>query len=140
MSRYGFAPCSCGSSMLKPTLRPPPSLQPRFAASITPGPPPVITAQPASPKSFAVARAAAYSGESSRIRAEPKIEHGGPVDPLDRLEPAVELLRDLRGVLAQLVLVLMRLVEKLPVLHGYRPPPLGRVASIPITSSAASPR
>src|ERR1700674_27641 len=75
MSRYGFASCSCGSSILKPTLRPPPSLQPRFAASITPGPPPVITAQPASPKSFAVARAAAYSDESSPIRADPRREH-----------------------------------------------------------------
>src|SRR2546423_795037 len=69
MSRYGFSCCSCGSSMLKPTLRPPPSLQPRFAASMTPGPPPVITAQPCSPKSFAVARAAAYTGESCPTRA-----------------------------------------------------------------------
>ena len=50
-------PCSCGSVMLKPTERPPPSLQPRFAASITPGPPPVTTANWASAKSFAVARA-----------------------------------------------------------------------------------
>src|SRR5205823_5134768 len=35
MSRYPFARCSCGSSMLKPTERPPPSFAPRFAASIT---------------------------------------------------------------------------------------------------------
>ena len=43
--------------MLNPTERPPPSLQPRFAPSITPGPPPVTTANWASAKSFAVARA-----------------------------------------------------------------------------------
>ena len=36
--RTGSASCSCGSSMLKPTEKPPPSLAPRFAASITPGP------------------------------------------------------------------------------------------------------
>ena len=40
----GFIPCSCGSSMLQPTDRPPPSRQPRLAASIVPGPPPVMTA------------------------------------------------------------------------------------------------
>src|SRR3954453_11576732 len=60
-----------------------------------------------------------------------------PVDPLDRLEPFVELLGDARGVLAELVLVLMRLVEELAVFH--QSAPLGRVASIPSTSSAASP-
>src|SRR5919199_284298 len=36
--------------MLNPTDSPPPSLAPRFAASITPGPPPVTTAQPRSEK------------------------------------------------------------------------------------------
>ena len=45
--------------MLKPTESPPPSLQPRLAASITPGPPPVTTAKCASAKSLAVARACA---------------------------------------------------------------------------------
>src|ERR671931_491558 len=48
MSRYGFDSCSCGSSMLKPTESPPPSRAPRFAASMTPGPPPVTIANPAS--------------------------------------------------------------------------------------------
>src|SRR4029079_14743409 len=61
-----------------------------------------------------------------------------PVDPLDRLEPLVELLRDAGGVLAQRRLILVRLGEKLAVLH-YRPPS-GCVASMPITRSAASPR
>ena len=63
--------------MLKPTERPPPSLQPRFAASITPGPPPVTTAKCASAKSFAVARACTYGALSSPTRAEPKIETAG---------------------------------------------------------------
>ena len=63
--------------MLKPTLRPPPSLQPRFAASITPGPPPVTTAKPASAKSRAVSRAWRYASLSSPTRAEPKIETAG---------------------------------------------------------------
>ena len=52
--------------MLKPTERPPPSLAPRFAASITPGPPPVTTASPASANSRAVARAASYVSASPR--------------------------------------------------------------------------
>src|SRR3954454_17454871 len=63
--------------MLKPTDRPPPSLTPRFAASITPPPPPVTTAQPRSPKSRPVSRADAYAGWSSPIRAEPKIATAG---------------------------------------------------------------
>jgi hypothetical protein len=36
--------CSNGSSMPNPTLMPPASNAPRLAASITPGPPPVMTA------------------------------------------------------------------------------------------------
>ena len=50
--------------MLKPTESPPPSFAPRLAASITPGPPPVITAQPCSAKLRPTLRAAAYSRES----------------------------------------------------------------------------
>src|SRR5262252_5624080 len=38
---FGF--CSRGSSIFKPTDAPPASVAPLFAASITPGPPPVIT-------------------------------------------------------------------------------------------------
>src|ERR671922_3027095 len=63
--------------MLKPTDRPPPSWAPRFAASITPGPPPVITAQPASAKRLATDRASRYGAESSPTRAEPNIVTAG---------------------------------------------------------------
>jgi hypothetical protein len=45
--------------MLKPTESPPASLQPRFAASITPGPPPVTTAKPAPAKRLPASRARA---------------------------------------------------------------------------------
>src|SRR5205807_2203244 len=54
------------------------------------------------------------------------------------LEPLVELVGDQRGVLAQLVERLVRLVEDLPVFHHRAP--FGRVASMPITSRAARPR
>ena len=78
MSRYGFDACSCGSSMLKPTESPPPSCAPRFAASITPGPPPVTTAQPRSAKQPSRPRAPARTpGCRSSIRAEPKIAAAG---------------------------------------------------------------
>ena len=63
--------------MLKPTESPPASLQPRFAASITPGPPPVTTANPASANARPVARALSYVGVPSSTRAEPKIETAG---------------------------------------------------------------
>ena len=43
--------------MLNPTESPPPSLAPRFAASITPGPPPVTTVNPASAKRRPTSRA-----------------------------------------------------------------------------------
>ena len=74
---YAFIPCSCGSSIPKPTESPPPSRQPRFAASITPGPPPVTTAQPASAKSRAVSRASSYGRDPSGARADPKHETAG---------------------------------------------------------------
>ena len=47
-ARYGFVSCSPGRSMVQPTVRPPASFAPRFAASMMPGPPPVITVKPAS--------------------------------------------------------------------------------------------
>ena len=78
---YGFGSCSCGSSMLKPTDRPPASWAPRLAASITPGPPPVTTAKPASAKRRPrLLRAVGTTGSSSRTRAEPKIVTAGAVD------------------------------------------------------------
>ena len=48
MSTYGLSPASKGSSMPRPTEVPPASRAPWLAASIAPGPPPVITANPAS--------------------------------------------------------------------------------------------
>ena len=47
-STHSLRPDSKGSSMPSPTLTPPASLAPLLAASIAPGPPPVITAKPAS--------------------------------------------------------------------------------------------
>ena len=44
MSTQSLRPCSNGSSMPSPTDSPPASVAPLLAASITPGPPPVITA------------------------------------------------------------------------------------------------
>jgi len=38
------AACSCGNSMLRPTDLPPPCAAPLLAASMMPGPPPVMTA------------------------------------------------------------------------------------------------
>ncbi len=40
---YGLETCSNGKSMFKPTDFPPPLLAPLLAASMIPGPPPVIT-------------------------------------------------------------------------------------------------
>ena len=74
---YAFSASSCGSSMPKPTESPPPSRQPRFAASINPGPPPVTTAQPASAKSRAVSRASSYGRDPAGARADPKHETAG---------------------------------------------------------------
>ena len=44
MSTHSFMPCSNGSSIPRPTDLPPASLAPLLAASMIPGPPPVITA------------------------------------------------------------------------------------------------
>ena len=41
---HWFNPCSCGNSMPSPTDLPPASAAPLFAASMMPGPPPVMTA------------------------------------------------------------------------------------------------
>ena len=47
LSRYRFGSCSIGSTMLQPSDSPPASRAPRLAASMMPGPPPVMTANPA---------------------------------------------------------------------------------------------
>ena len=57
MSQYGLPPCSKGSSMLRPIEGAPASFAPRFAASMIPGPPPVMIARPLSPTRRAVSRA-----------------------------------------------------------------------------------
>ena len=66
--------------MLKPTERPPASLQPRFAASITPGPPPVTTAKPRLGEELrGLARRDRAAVLADPRRAEDR--DGGPVDP-----------------------------------------------------------
>ena len=55
--RYALDPCSNGSSMLHPMDIPPPSSAPRLAASMMPGPPPVMTGIPARASRFAVSTA-----------------------------------------------------------------------------------
>ncbi|MNY41674.1 hypothetical protein D3C86_1765060 [compost metagenome] len=54
MSWYGLPCCSCGSSMFRPTLADLPACAPLLAASMMPGPPPEITAKPASENSRAI--------------------------------------------------------------------------------------
>ncbi len=56
-STYGFSACSYGSSMLHPIDSPLPSWHPRFAASMMPGPPPVMMGNPSSARSRAVSSA-----------------------------------------------------------------------------------
>src|SRR5260221_220719 len=90
MSMYGFDPCSWGSSMLKPTERPPPSLQPRFAASITPGPPPVTTAQPASANRTGVVTAVGRADREhvDRVQREADVAEHEPQGRVGRLADA----------------------------------------------------
>ena len=64
--------------MFSPIEGAPASRAPRLAASMIPGPPPVMIAKPASPSIRAVARAAAYSGSCAGVRAEPKIDTAAP--------------------------------------------------------------
>ena len=71
-------PASNGSSMPSPTDTPSASSAPRLPASMMPGPPPVMTVAPASTMRRAMSTANAYSGVSSRRRADPKIEIAGP--------------------------------------------------------------
>src|SRR5207247_1446989 len=87
--------------MLHPMEGPPPSRHPRFAASMTPGPPPVMTASPARASSCPTCRACSYSGSSREIRADPNTLIAGltPSQPIElrrvRLQvPEQELLED----------------------------------------------
>src|SRR5256885_4836608 len=79
MSRYGLELCSKGSSMLQPTEQFPPSCAPLFAASIIPGPPPVIIPNPALDKRCAVSTAALYDGSSPFVLADPKMATDGGI-------------------------------------------------------------
>src|SRR5438045_1955636 len=79
MLTYALTPCSKGSSMFKPTESPRPSRAPLLAASIVPGPPPVMTAKPRRASSAERARAASYIGSGGRTRAEPKKVTAGPI-------------------------------------------------------------
>ncbi len=65
--------------MFAPTETPPAPMAPRFAASMIPGPPPVIVANPAFASAAPTSRAAAYIGSPSRVRAEPKTVTAGPI-------------------------------------------------------------
>src|SRR4026207_489473 len=103
--------------MLKPTESPPPSLQPRFAASMTPGPPPVTTANPASANARPAAPARAGARRAPALRDRPprrpclfvrrrlladaggtEDRDRGTVDLLDELEAGEELRREGRHV------------------------------------------
>src|SRR5712691_2540406 len=75
---YSLRPCSKGSSMFRPTDSPRPSRAPLLAASIVPGPPPVMMAKPRRASSAARPRAASYMGSGGRTRAEPKKVTAGP--------------------------------------------------------------
>src|SRR5205807_8686958 len=75
---YSLSPCSKGSSMFRPTDNPRPSRAPRLAASMVPGPPPVMIAKVRRDSSAARARAASYIGSGGRTRAEPKKVTAGP--------------------------------------------------------------
>ncbi len=65
--------------MLQPIDSAPASRAPRLAASMIPGPPPVMIPKPASPISRAVSLACAYCGWSDGTRAEPNTVTAGPM-------------------------------------------------------------
>src|SRR4051812_19287064 len=64
--------------MPSPTEVPPASDAPLFAASMTPGPPPVMTAKPASTSWRPRDSASPYDGSSGVVRADPNTEIAGP--------------------------------------------------------------
>ena len=65
---------------------------------MTPGPPPVMIVNPASPSSRAVSRAVAYTGSLSGSRAEPKMEIPDG-DVAERVERGRHLVADRRHAL-----------------------------------------
>ena len=70
--------------MFRPTEQAPASCAPRLAASIAPGPPPVMTLKPASPSARPMRRASAYSGWVTGVRAEPNTETAGGIAAMTR--------------------------------------------------------
>ena len=64
--------------MLQPIETPPASDAPMLAASMMPGPPPVMTPKPSATSSRAVSRAAAYAGSSAGVRADPNTATATP--------------------------------------------------------------
>ncbi len=75
---HRFTPCSIGNSILAPIETPPASDAPRLAASMMPGPPPVIVPSPAFASRLPTSRAALYIGWLGATRADPKIVTAGP--------------------------------------------------------------
>jgi len=80
--------------MLKPTESPSPSSAPRLQASISPGPPPVITAQPRSAKPRATRPRRNVGRTAFRNARRAEHGHGRPVDLRELGEPRAELGRD----------------------------------------------
>ena len=78
MSTYWFSPSSSGSSMPRPTETPPASAAPLLAASMMPGPPPVMIAYPARARPPATSSASWYSSLPRWARAEPKTDTATP--------------------------------------------------------------
>src|SRR3954469_498906 len=78
MLAYLLMPCSCGSSIPRPTETPPTSAAPRLAASMIPGPPPVMIVMPLPASRAARSRAFAYIASSGWVRADPKMLTAGP--------------------------------------------------------------
>ena len=64
--------------MPRPTETPPASWAPLLAAFMAPGPPPVITANPASTRARPMRTPASHSAEPGAVRAEPKTLMAGP--------------------------------------------------------------
>ncbi len=77
-STHSFRPVSKGSSIPRPTLSPPASLAPLLAAFMAPGPPPVMTANPACTSLRPTSSPMAYDGWSSGVRADPNTAIAGP--------------------------------------------------------------
>src|SRR5215472_3912794 len=77
-STYSFSPCSCGSSMPRPTESPFALAAPWLAASMMPGPPPVMTTYPALASAAEICRARSYCTEPARARDEPNTDTAMP--------------------------------------------------------------